>query len=244
MPVDWLPKGAIVFNASYQDSTFNGLAAQRGCRVIPGEWWLHHQALKSFSLFMGCSVPTVEMGGRLFSPLYSPLKLSRVALIGFMGSGKTAVGRLLAARSGLAFVDTDDVIARAEGLSIRNIFDRHGEAAFRAKEKEVIQKLSKEKGILMACGGGAVLDQGIRQILRNSALVIWLCASPKTIVSRVRNETRPLLDGNDVQKTVGQLLSVRQPVYFKTADLIVDADGDAEEVARNIHEEINSAIGS
>ncbi|HEX9902034.1 MAG TPA: shikimate kinase, partial [Acidobacteriota bacterium] len=107
-----------------------------------------------------------------------------------------------------------------------------------------VAKLAKNKRTVMACGGGAVLDEDNRKILESNALVIWLCSSIQAIVSRVRGEDRPLLAGSDLQEKVRQLLTVRQPDYFKTADLIIDADGDAEEVARNIHEEICSTIGS
>jgi shikimate kinase len=96
----------------------------------------------------------------------------------------------------------------------------------------------------MACGGGAVLDEDNRKILESYALVIWLSSSIPVILSRVRDEDRPLLAGGNLQEKVRQLLAVRQPDYFKTADLIIDADRNAEEVARNIHEEICSTIGS
>ena len=244
LPADWLPRRLIVFNAVYNDSPFNARAARRGCRVIPGEWWLYHQALKSYSLFLDCPAPPAEAFGRLFSPLYSASKRLNVALVGFMGSGKTTIGRLLAGRTGFKFLDTDEIVSRVEGLSVGAIFARHGEAHFRAKEKEVVAGLAKNKRTVMACGGGAVLDEDNQKILESYALVIWLCSSIQAIVSRVRGEDRPLLAGGDLRERVRQLLTVRQPDYFKTADLIIDADRDAEEVARNIHEEICSTIGS
>jgi len=244
LPAYWLPRRLTVFNAAYKDSTFNARAARRGCRVIPGEWWLYHQALKSYSLFLDCPAPPAEAFGRLFSPLYSAPKRLNVALVGFMGSGKTTIGRLLAGQTGFNFLDTDEIVSRAEGLSVGAILARHGQGRFRAKEKEAVAKLAKNKRTVMACGGGAVLDEDNRKILESNALVIWLCSSIQAIVSRVRGEDRPLLAGGDLQEKVRQLLTVRQPDYFKTADLIIDADGDAEEVARNIHEEICSTIGS
>jgi shikimate dehydrogenase len=244
LPADWLPRRLIVFNAVYNDSPFNARAARRGCRVIPGEWWLYHQALKSYSLFLDCPAPPAEAFGRLFSPLYDSAKLRNVALIGFMGSGKTTVGRLLAGQTGFKFLDTDEIVSRAAGLSVGAIFARYGEAYFRAKEKEAIAKLAKNKRTVMACGGGAVLDEDNRKILKNNALVIWLCSSAQAIADRVRGQDRPLLAGGDLQEKGRQLLNVRQPDYFKTADLIIDADRNAEEVARNIHEEICSTIGS
>jgi shikimate dehydrogenase len=244
LSAEWLPRRLIVFNAAYQDSTFNARAARRGCQVIPGEWWLYHQALKSFSLFLDCPAPPAETHSRLFSPVYGASKRLNVALIGFMGSGKTTIGRLLAGRTGFNFLDTDEMVSGAEGLSVGAIFARHGEAYFRAKEKEAVAGLAKNKRTVMACGGGAVLDADNRKILESYALVIWLSSSIPAIVSRVRDEDRPLLAGGDLQERVRQLMAVRHPDYFRTADLIIDADRDAEEVARNIHEEICSTIGS
>jgi shikimate dehydrogenase len=244
VPPGWLPRALTVFDAVYQDKTFSRSAAQRGCAVIPGEWWLFYQALESFSLFLGRPAPPAEMDGRLLLPPYQPRKTCNVALVGFMGSGKTAVGRLLAARSGMAFLDTDETVSQAENLSIKNIFARFGEEYFRAREKEAIGRLAGRRGTVMACGGGVVLDDGNRQTLKDNALVIWLHASLQTIASRVPGQDRPLLAGSDIRKTAGRLLGIRQPLYFKTADLIVDAGRDAGKVARNIHEEIRSTLGS
>ncbi len=138
-------------------------------------------------------------------------------LAGFMGSGKSTVGRLCARRLGMDFLDTDEEIARRERMSIPEIFARCGEAYFRARERELADALRARRGCVIATGGGMVADDEVRATLLASGIVVCLTASPEVIVRRVGGESaaqaRPMLRGGDVTSRVAQLLRERAPKY-------------------------------
>lgn len=150
----------------------------------------------------------------------------QVALVGFMGAGKTTVGRLLAAGLGLDFVDLDDAIATRAGMSIPEIFAREGEQGFRRREKAVLTEVSGRPQIL-ATGGGVVKDPDNVRLLRAGGRVVWLQASPQAILARVgEGQGRPLLAGRgDLPGEVARLLGQREPLYREAADLVVDTSG-------------------
>jgi len=138
-----------------------------------------------------------------------------LVLTGFMGTGKTAVGRAVAARLGRPFVDMDEVIAQRAGMSIPAIFVRQGEPAFRAMEADLVRELAGQRGLVIATGGGALVDTTNRELLCRSGLVICLTASVETILTRVgSSRERPLLaDADDVRARVTALLAQRAAAY-------------------------------
>jgi shikimate kinase len=145
-----------------------------------------------------------------------------IALIGLMGVGKSTVGRRLAARLGRPFVDGDEEIERAAGRSVSEIFADLGEAEFRAGEARVMRRLLLGPPVVLATGGGAVLDPGTRELLKARAVTVWLRAELPVIVERVgRRDTRPLLRGKDALATLTALADARYPIYAE-ADLVVD----------------------
>ena len=149
-----------------------------------------------------------------------------VFLVGPMGSGKSAVGRQLARRLGLDFVDSDDEIEARTGVDIPYIFEREGEAGFRHREAEVIDELSQRDNVLIATGGGAVLDPASRARLRERGRVVYLRTSVDQQLARTRrSETRPLLNNPDPRGTLAGLLAVRAPLYAEVAEITVDTDG-------------------
>jgi shikimate kinase len=155
----------------------------------------------------------------------TPQQPPAVVLVGFMGAGKTAVGRELAARLGLSFLDTDEVIVSAAG-PIPGIFEARGEGGFRALEAEVVMRelevLARAPKVL-ALGGGAVLDDRVRRSLRRVLRVVWLTAAPEVLWSRVAREgSRPL--ASDEEKFVA-LLHTREPLYRDVASVAVDSSG-------------------
>ena len=160
-----------------------------------------------------------------------------VALFGFMGVGKSAVGRTLAEKMGLGFVDLDEEIVGRAGRDIASIFREDGEAAFREMEKEVTRDIAALDHQVIACGGGAVLDGENLRRLRKGSTMILLTAEPETILGRVEaeGETRPLLTrGNRIER-IRSLFSARQPRYLKAADIVVDTSGRTpEQVADEI----------
>jgi shikimate kinase len=146
-----------------------------------------------------------------------------VALVGMMGAGKTSVGRRLAARLGVPFKDADQEIEAAAGLTVAEIFARHGEPEFRAGERRVIARLLAEPPHVLATGGGAYIDPDTRAAMKAGAFTIWLRAPVDVLLGRVgKRPTRPLLNNADPRGTLERLLAQREPVYAE-ADYILDS---------------------
>jgi shikimate kinase len=147
-----------------------------------------------------------------------------VYLIGFMGSGKTKIGSLLARRLCRPFVDTDDTIVEETGMSINDIFEQRGEAAFREMERKVIQCLSKTDGCVVSLGGGAVVDPGNWESVSNSGITITLSYPPEILAARLKHKSdRPLLknaDGTERIERIRSLLAQREP-FYRRADLVL-----------------------
>ena len=159
-----------------------------------------------------------------------------VALIGFMGVGKTSVGRVFAHLADMYFVDADAEIEKIAEMPISRIFDLHGEGHFRCLEYEFYHGMSFARDVVIATGGGAVLDTGIRTILRENALVVYLAASPKAIAARIGNDnSRPLLSGGNRLVKIAKMLDERDMLYRQTCHAVIDTeDISVEACAKNI----------
>jgi len=141
-----------------------------------------------------------------------------------MGAGKTTVGRHLSKRFERRFVDADHEIEARTGVRIPTIFEIEGEAGFRKREAQVIADLARESDLVLATGGGAVLDPASRAILAASGIVIYLNVSPAMLFERTRNDrNRPLLHVADPMAKIEELYAARDPLYRQVADVIVDA---------------------
>ncbi len=149
-----------------------------------------------------------------------------VVLVGVMGSGKSCIGKRLAVHLGLPFVDADREIAAAAGCSVPEIFERHGERAFRDGERRVIQRLLGNQPHVLATGGGAFMDPATRALIRERGISVWLRADIELLLKRVsRRNDRPLLRDVDPRAKLLELMQARDPIYAE-ADLAVDsADG-------------------
>ena len=144
-----------------------------------------------------------------------------VVLVGMMGSGKTAVGKALAARLTVPFLDSDEEIVKAAHRSIAGIFERDGEAFFRARETEVINRLLEEQIGILSTGGGAFLAVQNRTMIAEKGVAVWLRTDIDLLWSRVRSKnTRPLLQTENPYETLRDLCKTREPLYAK-ADLVV-----------------------
>jgi shikimate kinase len=164
-----------------------------------------------------------------------------LVLVGYRGTGKSTVGRLLAERSGRPFVDVDDEIEARAGRSIRRIFEESGEPAFRDWEERVIRDLSGTRpGAVLATGGGAILREINRRALRGFGLVIWLKAGPEALARRLEADartrsTRPSLTSGGVLDEIASVLAARTPIYQAVAHASFDTEGTpADEVADQI----------
>lgn len=166
------------------------------------------------------------------------LSRRNVFLIGPMGSGKTAVGRYLARTLGFRFHDSDAEIEKRTGVDITYIFEKEGESGFRAREREVLEQLTSLDQVVLATGGGAVLDPENRKLLAERGRVVYLLASVNQQMERTRHgRHRPLLDTSDPRARLAELMREREPLYTGIADITVTTDGRrvqvvAEEVLR------------
>lgn len=153
-----------------------------------------------------------------------------LVLVGLMGAGKTCIGRELATRLGLPFVDADVEIETAAGCSIEDIFKLYGVAEFRAGERRVIARLLNDPVHVLATGGGAFLDEKTRERVREKGISIWLRADLDLLVSRVsRRNNRPLLKNGEPREILARLMEERHPLYEK-ADLVVDSGREPLEI--------------
>ncbi|MCJ7763733.1 MAG: shikimate kinase [Dehalococcoidales bacterium] len=162
---------------------------------------------------------------------------TNIALIGFMGAGKTAAGRLLAKKLGKKLVELDSLIELRAGKPIPDIFHEDGEAAFRRLEIEVTREVAGNRNQVIACGGGVVLNQINIDRLKKGAMVVYLIASPEVILQRVSDDSsvRPLLENSNKALNIRELLKFRQPLYERAADIMIDTSGlDIETVAEQI----------
>ncbi|MCY4406307.1 MAG: shikimate kinase [Rhodospirillaceae bacterium] len=158
-----------------------------------------------------------------------------IVFVGLMGAGKSAIGRRLASRLGMPFVDADDEIESAAGCSISDIFELHGEAAFRDGERRVIARLLARPPHVLATGGGAFMDPETRAAIRESGISVWLRAELDLLVSRVsRRNNRPLLAGGDTYAILQRLMAERHPIYAQ-ADIVVESrDGPHEQTVETV----------
>jgi shikimate kinase len=163
-------------------------------------------------------MPVMKGGGSIF-------------LVGMMGAGKTTVGRLLARRLRLRFVDSDREIEARCGVKIPVIFEIEGEAGFRAREALAIEALTALGGVVLATGGGAVLAEPNRQHLAERGVVVYLSAKPEDLDERVRHDrNRPLLAGSEPLARLRELHVQRDPLYRSVADIVLDTGAQSVQV--------------
>jgi len=160
-----------------------------------------------------------------------------------MGAGKTAIGRELARLLARDFFDSDQEIQRRTGVDIALIFDKEGEAGFRRRERQIIEELTRRENIVLATGGGAVLDPANREYLRSRGCVIYLKASISAQANRTgRGQQRPLLETSDRETRLRELFAAREPLYEDIAQITVSTDqGRVKTLARQILAELGES---
>lgn len=187
-------------------------------------------------------LPPTELDPRA-AKIISDLAGRSIVLVGIMGSGKTSVGRRLASRLGLEFVDADSEIEAAAGMTISEIFARDGEAYFRDGERRVIARLLDERQRVVATGGGAYMNAQTREKIARKGVSIWLNAQLDVLMKRLRKRTnRPLLQNSDPEGTLRKLLEVRNPVYALSDLSVVSGDGPHDMVVEHVIEALDAKL--
>ena len=176
----------------------------------------------------------------------SPFSLPRtVALVGLMGAGKSAIGKRLALRLGLPFVDADDAIELAAGCTIGEIFEKYGEGEFRSGERRVIARLLDEPPHVLSTGGGAYIDAETRGLMQAKAVTIWLRAELDVLFDRVKKRShRPLLQQGNPRDILAKLMDQRYPIYAE-ADIVVDSTAQpADRTTDQVIEALGTILGA
>ena len=233
-------KDAIIFDANYKNSVLIKSAAEMGLQTISGLKWLVNQALYSFALFTRAMLPDNVFD--LFTEenlVYD--KKSNVSLIGFMGSGKTSAGKIVADLFKTDFIDIDKEIEKQEKMSIDDIFKNKNENYFRQLEKRITELVfNNEKGKVIACGGGAVKDNENRKIIAANSFPVWLISPPDVSIKRIEDDSRPLLNSGNKQEEALKLFNERIDFYGAASSLIIDSSKRSPlDIAKKLYEEIS-----
>jgi shikimate dehydrogenase len=235
VPTDLLKPGMTVFDVVYAPLETRLLreAASKGCQVVSGLEMLVRQAALAFKLWTGEDAPLEVMREAAMSSLVPNVperntkmpgprkqRKTNIALVGFMGAGKSSVGKALARKTGKPFTDLDSLVEKRAGKSISRIFKEDGEPAFRQLEKAITADSARKSGKVIACGGGVLLDPSNITALKKSSIIVYLKASNSAILKRVSSgPLRPLLaDGKDIVP----LITSRKPLYEQSADITID----------------------
>ncbi|MBA3835982.1 MAG: shikimate kinase [Sphingomonas sp.] len=166
-----------------------------------------------------------------------------IVLVGLMGAGKSTIGRRLAKRLGLSFIDSDDAIEDAAGYSAAEIFERFGEADFRDGERRLVARLIEGEVRVIATGGGAFVDSRTRELLNERAITIWLDAPIDILADRTgRRDTRPLLRNGDRRATLEQLSEQRGPAYAEAHIRVRNGEGAHSDVVETILKELETYL--
>ena len=162
--------------------------------------------------------------------------MKNIFLIGFMGCGKSTIARILSEKLGVPQVEMDEQIVQEQGMPITEIFEKYGEEHFRDIETDLVRRLQLQTGVVVSCGGGAVLREENRRMMKESGAIVWLTAKPETILERVKHSVdRPVLNGHMNVEYITELMAKRHDCYEAAADFCVSTDGkDREEICEEI----------
>jgi shikimate kinase len=168
-----------------------------------------------------------------------------IVLVGMMGAGKTTVGRRVAARLGRHFIDSDEEVEKAAGMSIEEIFASHGEADFRAGEARVIARLLKDHDLVLGTGGGAFINAETRVLTKTLGVSVWLKADFELLLQRVqRRSNRPLLKTANPRETLQALIDKRYPIYAEADVTVTSRDVPQDQVAGDVVEALAAHLGA
>ena len=152
-----------------------------------------------------------------------------IALIGFMGTGKSTLSKYLKEKYGMDIVEMDQIIAEREGMSISDIFETYGEKYFRDLETKLLIEMQSRKNVVISCGGGVPMRERNVVEMKKNGRVVLLTAKPETILERIKdNHDRPLLEGNKTVSYIAELMEKRREKYEAAADIVIETDGKSE----------------
>jgi len=232
----WIEKKHIIIDANYGDSLLLKKAKKRGAYTIDGEAWLINQALESYTLFTGEKADYTIAKKALHSVRKN--NMESISLIGFMGVGKTTVGRRLAHMGKVRFFDSDEYIEKREKERIKDIFEYKGEPYFRRLEKKVIKKSNFKSKTVFSFGGGIILDRQNRALLKKTT-GIWLYFPMKNIYERIKNKLRPLLINKNWKVRAQRIFERRIMWYAESSQfLICTRNKTPHAIARALYDEI------
>jgi shikimate dehydrogenase len=235
---DGLHNQLTVLDADYNNNVLKDECEKRGATYISGLQWLIYQAIPAYMHLTSSSVSE----NVLIEAIQNRPKIntSNIFLSGMMKTGKSTLAPLLAQRLGYDFVDTDSLVEQLAGKTVNEIFESEGEVEFRSYEKQVMEKLSGFTKMVVATGGGVVLDDENKELIRNNGLGICLFASPKVLASRLDCESRPLLSGFiNEEKRLKELLHRRFSDYLLGSQIVVPVDGKhPESLSQLIYNEL------
>jgi len=241
-----LRSGRPVFlRADYRDSPSAAGRSRSSRPSIDGKAWLIEQAIPAFRRFTGQSLTArLARTARASDFAGRSAEKSNIALVGFSGSGKTAVGRILAGILGRTLTDTDAAIEKRSGLSIPKMFATRGEPFFRNQERSLIAELvPSAKNAIFALGGGAVLDTGTRALVARHCIVIWLWTPLEIALARIETASRPVLASAHGEGAIERAYRDRLRASARTADLVVSTERRSpEETSERIRYELDQAV--
>jgi len=240
---DSLKKDMVILDANYgMPTALVKDGKERKCTIIDGREWLLFQGVAAFRHFTGAEPPMECMREAVYRQNKPSGK--NISFIGFMGAGKSTMAQGIAQLTALPYVDIDKVIEQKAGVSISEIFEVKGEQTFRQMERKEIANIGDLSRTIISCGGGAILNEANRDMLRKNSIVIWLWANIDTVLARVGNDNgRPLLRDPNNKSDIKRMIDMRVPLYACTSDMIVKTDGlEPDEIIRKIHEETDKFL--
>ncbi len=244
VPKDLLKPEMAIFDAYYATQSYLVKDGKEvGCKMIDAGDWLVYQGLLAFELFTKKKPPEKTMRDAVHSAQLSQGQRN-ISLVGFMGSGKDTIAKEISGKTEQAIFDIDKEIENIAGKPIKEIFETDGEEEFRILESRVLSDIKNHKNIIVNCGGGVIMRGGNRKILKENSLVVWLWASPKTILERVpKDGSRPLLEVDNPIQIIEKLLGKRKCQYAEVSDIMINTDGkNPKEISERIIYEINKTF--